>query len=112
MTTFNGTSTDGKGGRSITNGPQAVRAKPMETLDRVAALVRNSTDFPLSGGRTNAVPGEGNPQAMVMFIGEGPGFHEDRQGRPFVGPAGKLLDGLLASIGTNREEAFIANMVK
>ena len=47
-----------------------------------------------------------------MFIGEGPGFHEDRQGRPFVGPAGQLLEGLLASIGTNRDQVFIANMVK
>ncbi len=83
-----------------------------ETLDQVASLVRNCTDCPLAGGRTNAVPGEGNPQADVMFIGEGPGFQEDRQGRPFVGPAGKLLDGLLASIGTNRESVFIANMVK
>jgi len=83
-----------------------------ETLDQVASLVRNCTDCPLAGGRTNAVPGEGNPQAEVMFIGEGPGFQEDRQGRPFVGPAGKLLDGLLASIGTNRENVFIANMVK
>ena len=85
---------------------------PMETLDQVADLVRNCTDCPLSGGRTNAVPGEGNPQAEIMFIGEGPGFQEDRQGRPFVGPAGKLLDGLLASIGTNRGDVFIANMVK
>ncbi len=83
-----------------------------ETLDQVASLVRNCTDCPLAGGRTNAVPGEGNPQAEVMFIGEGPGFQEDRQGRPFVGPAGKLLDGLLASIGANRESVFIANMVK
>ncbi|MCH8296492.1 MAG: uracil-DNA glycosylase [Chloroflexi bacterium] len=84
----------------------------MKTLDQVADLVRNCTDCPLSRGRTNAVPGEGNPQAEVMFIGEGPGFQEDRQGRPFVGPAGKLLDGLLASIGTNREDVFIANVVK
>ena len=83
-----------------------------ETLDQVAAMVRNCTDCPLAGGRINAVPGEGNPHAEVMFIGEGPGFQEGRQGRPFVGPAGKLLDGLLASIGTNRENVFIANMVK
>ena len=83
-----------------------------ETLDQVASLVRNCTDCPLAGGRINAVPGEGNPQAEVMFIGEGPGFQEDRQGRPFVGPAGKLLDGLLASIGASRENVFIANMVK
>ncbi|NQW22039.1 MAG: uracil-DNA glycosylase [SAR202 cluster bacterium] len=84
----------------------------MGTLEQVADRVRNCTDCPLSEGRTNAVPGEGNPQAEVMFIGEGPGFQEDRQGRPFVGPAGKLLDGLLASIGVNREQVFIANMVK
>ena len=84
----------------------------MENLDEVARVVRSCTDCPLHTGRTNAVPGEGSPQAEVMFIGEGPGFHEDRQGRPFVGPAGQLLEGLLASIGTNRDEVFIANMVK
>ena len=93
-------------------GPDNADVSPMKTLDQVADLVRNCTDCPLSRGRTNAVPGEGNPQAEVMFIGEGPGFQEDRQGRPFVGPAGKLLDGLLASIGTNREDVFIANVVK
>ena len=103
--------------RANATGPPAGISSPtgfdsMETLDQVADLVRNCTDCPLSGGRTNAVPGEGNPQAEIMFIGEGPGFQEDRQGRPFVGPAGKLLDGLLASIGTNRGEVFIANMVK
>ena len=84
----------------------------MDTLEQVAHLIRNCIDCPLSGGRTNAVPGEGNPKAAVMFIGEGPGFQEDRQGRPFVGPAGKLLDGLLASISLSREDVFIANMVK
>ena len=62
----------------------------MDTLEQVAHLIRNCIDCPLSGGRTNAVPGEGNPKAAVMFIGEGPGFQEDRQGLPFVGPAGKL----------------------
>ena len=84
----------------------------MNSLDEVAQAVRSCTDCPLHRGRTNAVPGEGSPSADVMFIGEGPGFHEDRQGRPFVGPAGQLLEGLLASIGTNRDEVFIANMVK
>ncbi|MCH7736097.1 MAG: uracil-DNA glycosylase [Chloroflexi bacterium] len=93
-------------------GSDGVGVGPMGTLDKVADLVRNCTDCPLAGGRTNAVPGEGNPQADVMFIGEAPGFQEDRQGRPFVGPAGRLLDGLLASIGTNRKDVFIANMVK
>ena len=113
---------DGSGTDSWSEGTDAARsdesvgpaesAGPMETLEQVADLVRNCTDCPLSAGRTNAVPGEGSPQAEVMFIGEAPGFQEDRQGRPFVGPAGKLLDGLLASIGTNRKDVFIANMVK
>ena len=84
----------------------------MDNLAEVARAVRACTDCPLHRGRTNAVPGEGSPSADLMFIGEGPGFHEDRQGRPFVGPAGQLLEGLLASIGTNRDEVFIANMVK
>ena len=97
---------------SSVNESDTARTDSMETLDRVAFLVRNCTDCPLASGRTHAVPGEGNPQADVMFIGEAPGFQEDRQGRPFVGPAGKLLDGLLASIGTNRDDVFIANMVK
>ena len=84
----------------------------MDSLDEVAQAVRDCADCPLHRGRTNAVPGEGSPWAELMFIGEGPGFHEDRQGRPFVGPAGQLLEGLLASIGTNRNDVFIANMVK
>ena len=87
-------------------------ADRMDNLEQVAHRIRNCVDCPLSGGRTNAVPGEGDPKAVVMFIGEGPGFQEDRQGRPFVGPAGKLLDSLLASINTSREDVFIANMVK
>jgi len=94
------------------DGPVAAGASPMNTLEQVSQLVRTCTDCPLGRSRTNAVPGEGNPQAEVMFIGEGPGYQEDRQGRPFVGPAGKLLEGLLASIGSNRDDVFIANMVK
>ena len=66
----------------------------------------------LAQGRTHAVPGEGPPDADIMFIGEGPGFHEDRQGRPFVGAAGNLLEELLASIDLTREEVYIANVVK
>ena len=58
------------------------------------------------------MPGEGAPHASLMFIGEGPGFNEDRQGRPFVGAAGQYLDELLHSIGLNREDVFITNMVK
>lgn len=63
-------------------------------------------------GTTNPVPGEGNPDSEVVFVGEGPGFNEDKQGRPFVGQAGKLLDKLLMSIGISREEVFIANVIK
>ena len=66
----------------------------------------------LSQGRTKAVPGEGPENAEIMFIGEAPGFHEDRQGRPFVGAAGKFLDELLASIGLTREDVYICNVIK
>ena len=85
---------------------------PMQSLEQINLLVRNCTDCPISNGRTNSVPGEGNPQADVMFIGEGPGYYEDLHGRPLVGRAGKLLGRLLASINLVREDVFIANMVK
>lgn len=62
--------------------------------------------------RTHTVFGEGNPHAAVMFVGEGPGQEEDLQGRPFVGPAGQLLDRMLASIGLTRADVYIANVVK
>jgi len=62
--------------------------------------------------RNKVVPGEGAEDAGIMFIGEAPGWHEDQQGRPFVGPAGKYLDELLASIGLTREQVFIANVIK
>ncbi|MEJ2210860.1 MAG: uracil-DNA glycosylase [Anaerolineae bacterium] len=74
--------------------------------------VRTCEKCILSQGRTHAVPGEGPESAEIMFIGEGPGFHEDRQGRPFVGAAGKFLEELLANIGLSREEVYIANVVK
>ncbi len=84
----------------------------MDTLGEIAQLVRGCTDCDLHRERTNSVPGEGSPDADLMFIGEGPGYHEDRQGRPFVGPAGQFLEELLASIGLTRQDVFIANMVK
>jgi uracil-DNA glycosylase family 4 len=62
--------------------------------------------------RNRAVPGEGAEDAAIMFIGEAPGWHEDQQGRPFVGPAGKFLDELLASIGLNRQQVYITNVIK
>ncbi len=66
----------------------------------------------LSQGRTNAVPGQGPEDADIMFIGEGPGFHEDRQGIPFVGAAGNYLNELLAKINLQREDVYITNVVK
>ena len=66
----------------------------------------------LAETRTRAVFGEGDPGADLLFVGEAPGYHEDQQGRPFVGQAGKLLEQLLASIGLTREQVFIANVLK
>jgi DNA polymerase len=84
----------------------------MDSLVEIARLVSVCTDCSLHLGRTNAVPGEGAEDAEIMLIGEGPGYHEDRLGRPFVGPAGNFLEELLASIGLDRKQVFIANMVK
>ncbi len=83
-----------------------------EELARIAAEVRACTACKLHRGTINAVPGEGPANAKIMFIGEAPGFHEDRQGRPFVGAAGKFLDELLALAGLQRSDVFIANVVK
>ncbi len=83
-----------------------------EILKEVAAEVSTCTKCELCKGRTKSVPGEGNQHARIMFIGEGPGFHEDRQGRPFVGPAGQFLEELLASINLKRADVFITNVVK
>ncbi len=87
-------------------------ATAQELLEEVAAEVRVCTKCDLCKGTKNGVPGEGSANAEVMFIGEGPGFHEDRQGRPFVGPAGQFLNELLASIGLDRSTVFITNVVK
>lgn len=83
-----------------------------ETLREVAAEVSTCSRCNLCKGRTRAVPGEGNTDAKILFIGEGPGFHEDKQGRPFVGPAGQFLDELLESINLKRANVFITNVVK
>jgi DNA polymerase len=84
----------------------------MENLPQLAKSIHQCTRCPLHEGRTRAVPGEGPPNADIMLIGEGPGFHEDRQGRPFVGAAGKFLEELLNNIGYKRSDVFIANVVK
>jgi len=83
-----------------------------ESLEEIAQLARQCTRCPLCSGRTNAVPGEGNPGADFMVVGEGPGEQEDLSGRPFVGRAGELLDKMLAAIDIERSSAFIANVVK
>ena len=82
------------------------------SLEEIASLVRVCTRCELSRSRTHAVPGEGNPNARVMLIGEGPGHHEDQQGKPFVGASGKFLTELLTNAGLSREEVFITNVVK
>lgn len=84
----------------------------MDTLASLAQAVETCTDCALCEGRTRSVPGEGPDKPDIMFIGEGPGYHEDQQGRPFVGPAGKLLEELLASIGLTRRDVYIANVIK
>lgn len=84
----------------------------LQILEKVAAQTRDCQRCELQYSRKHAVPGEGPPDAELMFIGEGPGFHENEQGRPFVGAAGKFLEELLASIGFRREQVFITNVVK
>lgn len=81
-------------------------------LADVAKRIGGCTACSLCRGRTQAVPGEGNPEADIMLIGEGPGFYEDQQGRPFVGASGKFLDELLATIGLDRRTVYITNVVK
>jgi uracil-DNA glycosylase family 4 len=81
-------------------------------LGQIADEVRVCTLCPLAARRTHAVPGEGNLRSDVLLVGEGPGAREDATGRPFVGPAGQLLDELLRSIGWERGDVFITNIVK
>ncbi len=84
----------------------------MTTLAEIDAEIVACQRCPLARTRLKAVPGEGPANARIMFIGEAPGWHENQQGRPFVGPAGQFLDELLASIGLKRSEVYITNIVK
>lgn len=81
-------------------------------LNAYAAEIADCTRCRLSEGRTQVVFGNGDPSADLMFVGEAPGFHEDKQGFPFVGQAGKLLDQLLGGIGLSRDRVFVANVLK
>ena len=81
-------------------------------IDELAREAATCTKCRLSAGRTQVVFGVGHPDAELMFIGEAPGFHEDKQGEPFVGAAGQLLTTLLGEIGLRREDVYIANVLK
>lgn len=84
----------------------------MSKLSDIEVEIRSCEKCPLYKNRNKAVPGEGNPNADIIFIGEGPGASEDREGRPFCGAAGKFLDELLASIDLKRKDVYIGNVVK
>jgi uracil-DNA glycosylase len=88
------------------------RLARVDTLHALGEQVSACTRCRLAQGRTQVVFGVGNPHADLMFVGEAPGFHEDKQGLPFVGQAGKLLDKLLAGIGLDRSQVYIANVLK
>ena len=83
-----------------------------EVLNQVADETSVCTKCELHHSRKNAVPGEGPADAEILFIGEGPGFHENEQGRPFVGAAGRFLEELLEKVGMSREQVYITNVVK
>ena len=95
----------------LSSDPETI-ARKAAALEEIATEVRACCRCGLGASRTNAVPGEGNPDARIMFVGEGPGADEDAQGRPFVGRAGQLLDKQIAAMGLKREEVYIANVVK
>ena len=82
------------------------------TLQELSHSLKDCQRCRLASGRTQVVFGVGNPQATIMFVGEAPGFYEDRQGEPFVGAAGRLLNELLQSAGLSRNDVYIANVIK
>jgi len=90
----------------------AVLADSVRELEKIADEVRQCCKCDLGSLRTNAVPGEGKPNARIVFVGEGPGADEDAQGRPFVGRAGQLLDKVIAAMGLKRSDVFICNILK
>ena len=101
----------GPGGREVLDSWQGGTVH-FDTLERLADGVQHCRRCRLFRDRTRTVPGEGPPQARIMIVGEGPGAEEDREGRPFVGPAGQLLTKMLQAIQLDRQEVFITNRVK
>ena len=81
-------------------------------MQKIISRIKNCRKCDLWRSRLNPVPGEGSLNADIVFIGEAPGYNEDKQGRPFVGRAGKILDELLESIGIDRSKVYIANILK
>jgi uracil-DNA glycosylase family 4 len=84
----------------------------VSALSELYREIANCRQCELARQRTKVVPGEGAEDAVIAFIGEAPGWHEDQQGRPFVGPAGQFLDELLASVGLRRQQVYICNVLK
>jgi len=92
--------------------PRSKLLQKQQALAKINELVQNCQKCPLYKTAIQGVPGEGNPNADIFFVGEAPGRNEDIQGRPFVGASGKFLDELISLIGLKREDVFIGNMVK
>jgi len=105
-------------GKTGTDKPQQKKDNGMTSaekaadLEKIAEEVNQCRKCGLGSIRTNAVPGEGNPNARIMFVGEGPGADEDAQGRPFVGRAGQLLDKIIVACGLKRSDVYIGNILK
>lgn len=102
-------------GLAVTSPEPALLGHDLASLDSIEAVaerIRSTHCCGLCPHRTNAVPGEGDPRARMVFVGEGPGASEDASGRPFVGQAGRLLDSILQAIDVPRETVYITNIVK
>jgi len=103
---------DSKAKQKQTEADKAAVAEAAKELEKIADETRQCRKCDLGSLRTNAVPGEGNSKARIVFVGEGPGADEDAQGRPFVGRAGKLLDKVIEACGLKRSDVFICNILK
>ena len=99
-------------GKRVPQAPAVSEAESDHPLDEINRVIRSCTRCKLSEGRMNAVPGEGDYNARLVFVGEAPGAEEDRLGKPFVGRAGKLLDRMIDALGLKRSQVFIGNVLK
>ena len=96
----------------LSEGTETLSGQPGEAIRQIASEVNVCRKCEIGGTRTHAVPGEGNPSARLVFVGEAPGADEDAQGRPFVGRAGQLLTKMIRAMGLQREDVFICNILK